>query len=181
LADAVDQMVMGDPLNEETDIGTIVSPAQFDRVNTYVDLAKSDPAGSVRECATLPTDEHLRDGLFVRPAIVTGLPNDHRVCKEEIFGPVTCVIPFDTYEDAIRMANDSEYGLAATIWTQDLSVAMRAVHELEAGFVQVNQNVVVQPMLPYGGVKTSGIGKEASLDSMLEHFTHRKTIIINMN
>ncbi|MEE2755979.1 MAG: aldehyde dehydrogenase family protein [Myxococcota bacterium] len=181
MAAAVDQMVMGDPLDEETDIGTIVSPAQFERVKTYVNLAKSDPSGRVRECATLPSDQHLKSGLFVRPAIITGLSNDHKVAKEEIFGPVTCVIPFDTYEEAIHMANDSEYGLAATIWTQDLSVAMRAVHELEAGFVQVNQNVVVQPMLPYGGVKTSGIGKEASLDSMLEHFTHRKTIIINMN
>ena len=68
-------------------------------------------------------------------------------------------MPFDTYEEAIELANSSDYGLAATIWTQDLKAAMRAIHELEAGFVQVNQNVVVQPMLPYGGVKTSGIGK----------------------
>ena len=181
LANAVDTMVMGDPLDEKTDIGTIVSPAQFERVQTYVNIANSDPAGTVRRCSTLPTDEHLKDGLFVQPCIITGLPNNHTVCTEEIFGPVTCVIPFDSYDDAINMANDSEYGLAATIWTQDLSTAMRAVHELEAGFVQVNQNVVVQPMLPYGGVKTSGIGKEASLDSMLEHFTHRKTIIINMD
>ena len=71
-------------------------------------------------------------------------------------------------------------GLAATIWTRDLSTALKAVRELEAGFVQVNQNVVVQPTLPYGGIKSSGIGKEASLDAMLEHFTHRKTIIMNM-
>ena len=69
-------------------------------------------------------------------------------------------MPFDTYEEAIELANSSDYGLAATIWTQDLKAAMRAIHELEAGFVQVNQNVVVQPMLPYGGVKTSGIGKK---------------------
>ena len=73
-----------------------------------------------------------------------------------------------------------DYALAATIWTRDLNTAMRGVNALHAGFVQVNQNVVVQPMLPYGGFKSSGIGKEASLDAMLEHFTHRKTIIINM-
>ena len=83
-------------------------------------------------------------------------------------------------DEAIEIANDTEYGLAATIWTNDLQAAMRGVNELEAGFVQVNQNLVVQPMLPYGGFKTSGLGKEASLDAMLEHFTHRKTVMINM-
>ena len=134
----------------------------------------------IHECSSLPDDPALADGLFVRPAIITGVQNDHRLSKEEIFGPVTCVMPFDTYEEAIELANTSDYGLAATIWTQDLKAAMRAIHELEAGFVQVNQNVVVQPMLPYGGVKTSGIRKEASLDAMLEHFTHRKTVIINL-
>ena len=74
--------------------------------------------------------------------------------------PVTRVLPFDDYDEVIQMANDSEYGLAATIWTRDLSTALKAVHELEAGFVQVNQNVVVQPTLPYGGIKSSGIGKK---------------------
>ena len=111
--------------------------------------------------------------------IITNVDHEHPTCQEEIFGPVTCVLPFDDYDEVIQMANDSEYGLAATIWTRDLSTALKAVHELEAGFVQVNQNVV-QPTLPYGGIKSSGIGKEASLDAMLEHFTHRKTIIMNM-
>jgi acyl-CoA reductase-like NAD-dependent aldehyde dehydrogenase len=180
LAAQVDTMVMGDPLDEATDIGTIVSPAQFERVKTYVEKARSVDGATVRECSKLPSDKALTDGLFVQPALISGLPNSHAVCQEEIFGPVTCVIPFETYEEAIAIANDTEYGLAATIWTRDLSTAMKAVNELEVGFVQVNQNVVVQPMLPYGGVKSSGIGKEASLDAMLEHFTHRKTIIINM-
>jgi acyl-CoA reductase-like NAD-dependent aldehyde dehydrogenase len=180
LAAQVDTMVMGDPLDEATDIGTIVSPAQFERVKTYVEKARSVDGATVRECSNLPSDKALTDGLFVQPALISGLPNSHAVCQEEIFGPVTCVIPFETYEEAIAIANDTEYGLAATIWTRDLSTAMKAVNELEVGFVQVNQNVVVQPMLPYGGVKSSGIGKEASLDAMLEHFTHRKTIIINM-
>ncbi|MCA9539860.1 MAG: aldehyde dehydrogenase family protein, partial [Myxococcales bacterium] len=80
----------------------------------------------------------------------------------------------------IAMANDTVYGLAASVWTNDMKAALQAVHRLEAGFVQVNQNVVVQPTLPYGGFKQSGLGKEASLDAMLEHFTRRKTIILNM-
>ena len=180
LVAAVNSMKMGDPLDDATDIGTIVSPAQYQRVQSYLDIARSTEGAVIHECSSLPSDAALAEGLFVRPAIITGVQNDHRLSQEEIFGPVTCVMPFDTYEEAIELANSSDYGLAATIWTQDLKAAMRAIHELEAGFVQVNQNVVVQPMLPYGGVKTSGIGKEASLDAMLEHFTHRKTVIINL-
>jgi acyl-CoA reductase-like NAD-dependent aldehyde dehydrogenase len=90
------------------------------------------------------------------------------------------VIKFKTNEEALEGANDSIYGLAATIWTNNLKLALDAAHKLEAGFVQVNQNVVVSANLSYGGVKQSGLGKEASLEAMLEHFTHKKTILINM-
>ena len=90
------------------------------------------------------------------------------------------IVPFDTYDEAIELANDSEFGLAATIWTTNLHRALDAAQRLEAGFVQVNQNLVVQPQLSYGGVKTSGLGKEASLEAMLEHFTHKKTVLIRV-
>ena len=93
---------------------------------------------------------------------------------------MTCIVKFKTYEEAIEQANDSEFGLAATIWTRDLKTALDAVYRLEAGFVQVNQSLVVTSNLSYGGVKNSGLGKEASLEAMLEHFTHKKTIIVNM-
>ena len=109
------------------------------------------------------------------------MSNDNKLAREEIFGPVTCVIKFKDYEDAIRQANDTEFGLAATIWTKDLKTALDATQRLEAGLVQVNQNLVVQANMSYGGVKSSGLGKEASLESMLEHFTHKKTIILNLN
>lgn len=177
----VNEMVIGDPLEEATDIGTIVSPNQFERVQYYLGLATDTPGAVLHRCGKLPTDDKFRDGLFVQPVIITGLSNDHRACREEIFGPVTAILTFDTLDEALTIANDTDYGLAATIWTKDLKTAMRGVHELEAGFVQVNQNLVVQPMLPYGGYKTSGLGKEASLDAMLEHFTHRKTVLINLD
>ncbi|MGH7463259.1 MAG: aldehyde dehydrogenase family protein, partial [Longimicrobiales bacterium] len=110
-----------------------------------------------------------------------GLDNASRLAREEIFGPVTCVIRFSSYEEAVAQANDSDYGLAATIWTQNLKTALDATRRLQAGFVQVNQNIVVQPGLSYGGVKQSGLGREASLEAMLDHFTHKKTVIFNMN
>jgi acyl-CoA reductase-like NAD-dependent aldehyde dehydrogenase len=93
---------------------------------------------------------------------------------------VTAVIRFSTFDEAIAAANDSEYGLAATIWTKDLKTALDGARRLQAGFVQVNQNLVVQPGLSYGGVKSSGLGKEATLEAMLEHFTTKKTVIVNL-
>ncbi|WP_207478977.1 aldehyde dehydrogenase family protein [Arenibaculum pallidiluteum] len=176
----VDALRMGDPLDEATDIGAIVSRQQYDKVLSYIEVGRGTPGAQALECSSMPEDPRLAGGLFVRPVLFTGLGNDSRLAREEIFGPVTCIIRFRDYEEAIAMANDTEYGLAATIWTRDLRTAMDATQRLEAGFVQVNQNLVVQPNLSYGGVKTSGLGKEASLESMLEHFTHKKTIIVNM-
>ncbi|HVZ45650.1 MAG TPA: aldehyde dehydrogenase family protein [Ramlibacter sp.] len=176
----VDAMKMGDPLDEATDIGTIISRGQLERVLGYIETGRADPEARAHECSQLPADEALRDGLFVRPVIFTGLANGSRLAREEIFGPVTCVIAFSTYEEALAMANDSDYGLAATIWTRELKTALDATRRLNAGFVQVNQNIVVQPGLSYGGVKQSGLGREASLEAMLDHFTHKKTVILNM-
>ena len=107
------------------------------------------------------------------------MPPDHPLAQQEIFGPVTCVFPFDDVETVLAEANDSEYGLAASVWTNNLKVGLDLAHRLEAGLVQINQNLVVQANLSYGGVKSSGLGKEASLESMLEHFMHKKTIMVN--
>jgi acyl-CoA reductase-like NAD-dependent aldehyde dehydrogenase len=177
----VDAMRMGDPLDEATDIGAIISAPQFAKVKDYIRIGTETPGANAIPCSTLPADPRLARGYFVRPVLLTGLPRDAAPAREEIFGPVACIFKFTDGEDVIAAANDSEYGLAATVWTRDLKTALDAAHRLEAGFVQVNQNLVVQPNLSYGGVKNSGLGKEASLESMLDHFTHKKTIIINMS
>jgi acyl-CoA reductase-like NAD-dependent aldehyde dehydrogenase len=119
--------------------------------------------------------------MFIQPVVFTGITNDAKIAREEIFGPVTCVIRWTDFAEVIAQANDSDYGLAASIWTNNLKQAMDACHQLEAGLVQVNQNLVVQPNISYGGVKQSGLGKEASLEAMLEHFTNKKTVMINMS
>lgn len=180
LVAAVHQLKMGDPLDESTDIGTIISAQQLATVRKYVALGEACPGAVVYRGSQLPDNPALQAGLFIQPHIFAGIPADHPVWQEEIFGPVTAVMAFDTYEEAIALANDNQYGLSATIWTRDLQKALDAVHRLQAGFVQVNQNLVVQAALSYGGWKQSGLGKEASLGAMLEHFTLQKTVLINL-
>ena len=177
---AVDAMIMGDPLDEATDIGTIVSPGQMEKVRAYIAEGAATPGATAHVCSAMPTDPALKKGLFIQPVIFTGLTGASRLVREEIFGPVTVIQPFDDAESVLAEANDSEYGLAASLWTNNLKVGLDLAHRLEAGLVQINQNLVVQANLSYGGVKSSGLGKEASLEAMLEHFTHKKTIMVNM-
>jgi acyl-CoA reductase-like NAD-dependent aldehyde dehydrogenase len=177
---AVDNMVMGDPLDERTDIGTIVSEGQLEKVKAFIEEGARTVGATAHVCSAMPTDPALRKGLFIQPVIFTGLTRDSRLVREEIFGPVTVIAPFDDAEAVLSEANDSEYGLAASLWTNNLKVGLDLAHRLEAGLVQINQNLVVQANLSYGGVKSSGLGKEASLEAMLEHFTHKKTIMVNM-
>ena len=179
VAAKVDAMVMGDPLDEKTDIGTIISDDQFQKVKTFIDEGLATSGATGRACSAMPDDPALKKGLFIRPYIFTNLPNESRLVQEEIFGPVTVVFPFDDAEKVLADANGTEYGLAASLWTNNLTLGLDLAHRLEAGLVQINQNLVVQANLSYGGVKSSGLGKEASLESMLEHFMHKKTIMVN--
>ncbi len=180
LISKVNGLKMGDPLDETTDIGCMISPQQFDTVKRYLAIGDDTPGAKAHVCSALPTDPRLKDGLFLQPVIFTGVRNDDTLCREEIFGPVTCVVKWSDYDDVIAQANDTDFGLSASVWTNNMTMALDATHRLQAGIVQVNQNLVVQAALPVGGLKDSGLGYEGSLEAMLEHFTHKKTIAFNM-
>eukprot|EP01089_Gocevia_fonbrunei_P000725 TRINITY_DN1070_c0_g1_i3.p1 TRINITY_DN1070_c0_g1~~TRINITY_DN1070_c0_g1_i3.p1 ORF type:complete len:498 (-),score=123.48 TRINITY_DN1070_c0_g1_i3:13-1506(-) len=177
----VNALVMGDPLDDKTDIGTIISKQQYDKVLGFIEFGKNEIGkGTVHICNKLPSKPELENGLFVQPVIFSNIGRDARVAKEEIFGPVACVFEWDNFDEVVAVANDTEFGLSASVWTTNLQTAMQAVQRLDAGIVQVNQNAVVQPNLPVGGFKQSGLGKEGSLEAMLESFTKEKTVSINM-
>ncbi|WP_315831301.1 aldehyde dehydrogenase family protein [Bradyrhizobium prioriisuperbiae] len=180
LRDAVATLKIGDPLDEATDIGTVVSQRQKAKIEAYIAEGERTPGATVLRAGTLPSAAHLKDGLFLQPTIITGLPDASPLMREEIFGPIVCIQSWEDEDDVMARANDSDFGLAATVWTRDLRTALKATRHLDAGYVQVNQNLTIQPNLSYGGFKKSGLGKEASLEAMLEHFTRKKTVVIDM-
>jgi aldehyde dehydrogenase (NAD+) len=176
----LDTKVIGDPMDDKTDIGTIISKAQYDKVQQFIKVAENDPSLTIHYGSKLPSDARLKDGLFLRPVLITGLKNSHEICQKEIFGPVAAIIKWSDFDQALKDANDVEFGLAAGIWTRDLPRALQAAQALEAGFVQVNQYIVFRPSLQFGGFKNSGIGCEGSLKAMIEGYTKEKTVIVNM-
>ncbi|WP_022706113.1 aldehyde dehydrogenase family protein [Paracoccus zeaxanthinifaciens] len=181
LGEQLDRLVIGDPLDEATDVGTIINARQTATIAGYVAQAEATPGATVTRYGQLPKDAALSPDLFVQPTILTGLPDDHPCIMEEIFGPVAVVQGWSDYDEVIDRANSTHYGLAASVWTRSLQVALDSTSRLDAGYVQVNQNLTIQPNVSYGGFGRSGLGKEASLEAMLEHFTRSKTIVMNFD
>jgi len=176
---SVKSLKLGDPMDPESEIGTIISQEQFDRVTRYVELARNTPGAEILCGGGRPDNPELQKGLFFAPTLIKHVPHESACAQEEIFGPVAVVFEWDDFATMMDRANDTEYGLAATLWTRDLSHAMRFVDEIEAGLVQVNQYGTPIANVAYGGLNQSGLGKELSLESMLEHFTRSRTVIIN--
>ena len=168
----------GDPLDDQTEQGAIVSRTQLDKVSFYVDLAQKEGGqialgGKVPE----PINDRCRDGYFFQPTVITGLPVSCRTNREEIFGPVVTITPFDKEEEVIAYANDCEYGLASSVWTQNLNRAHRVAERINTGTVWVNCWLVRDLRVPFGGMKQSGVGREGG-EEALRFFTEPKNICI---
>ncbi len=168
---------MGDPMSPDTQVGPITTPPQYRKVLEYIDIARAEGAtavlggdkGTAPECGT---------GWFVQPTIFTGVRNDMRIAQEEVFGPVLSVIRFEDEADALRIANDVRFGLAAAVWTQDIGRAMRMSEKLQAGTVWINTYRAVSFMAPFGGYKDSGLGRENGIDAVREYL-QTKSVWIN--
>jgi betaine-aldehyde dehydrogenase len=174
------ELRIGDPLDEATDMGAIISRKQFDRVCGYIRDGLAQPAARAIVGGLPPTDGALAEGYYVQPTVFAHAGNDWRLAREEIFGPVQVAIPWTDEADAIRMANDSHYGLAAYVWCRDGARALRTAHAIESGWVQINQGLGQSPGHSYGGFKQSGIGREFSLEGMLDSFTQRQSVTVNL-
>jgi acyl-CoA reductase-like NAD-dependent aldehyde dehydrogenase len=174
------KLKIGDPMDESVDMGAIINQKQFDKVCGYISEGLSLPGVQVLLGGMPPKDGPLTEGFFVQPTVMGNADNGWRLAREEIFGPVLMAIPWSDEEEAVKMANDSHYGLAAYVWCRDIGKALRAAHAIESGWVQVNRGLGQVPGHSYGGYKMSGIGREFSLEGMLDGFTQRKSVTVNL-
>jgi aldehyde dehydrogenase (NAD+)/phenylacetaldehyde dehydrogenase len=176
LAERAKKLVPGDPMDPKTRLGALVSEGQMKSVLGYVELGVKEGAAIVAGGQRQPVNGK---GWFVQATVLDGVNNGMRVAREEIFGPVAVVIPFDDVEDAVRIANDSPYGLAAGIWTRDLRKAHGVSRRLQAGTVWINTYNFYDPAIPFGGYKASGFGRDLGADC-LRDYTQTKSVWISI-
>lgn len=174
LVQKVNALKVGDALDEATDIGAVINAERYSAVCGFIKEAID--AGAKVETGKLPPSVEQAEGYFPTPVIFSGIDNTWRIAKEEVFGPVLVAIPWKNEAEVLTMANDTHYGLAAYVFTNDINAAMRATEALDAGWIQVNRAGGQIPGMSYGGAKQSGIGAEYSIEGALESYTSRKSV-----
>jgi aminomuconate-semialdehyde/2-hydroxymuconate-6-semialdehyde dehydrogenase len=170
------KFTVGDPFDPATKVGAVISEEHFHRVKKYIEIAKEE-GGEILIGGGTP--KGMESGFYIEPTIIVGLDRTSRVVREEVFGPVVTVIPFDTEQEVIEQANDSQYGLSATVWTNDLRRAHRVAQKIKTGVVWVNTWMIRDLRTPFGGMKNSGIGREGGIHSF-EFYTELTNIFIKL-
>lgn len=176
----VKKLKIGDPIEDETDVGAIVSQSHMEKILSYIDLAQEEGGKILTGGKQIKLKGRCANGYFIEPTIIENLAHDCRTNQEEIFGPVVTVTPFDTEEEVLNYANSVEYGLSATVWTENVSRAHRVAERIESGIVWVNCWLLRDLRTPFGGVKNSGVGREGGFEA-LKFFTEEKNVCIKVN
>lgn len=176
LVEGAESWTVGNPLDESTKVGPLVSTEHMDKVLSYIDLAAEEGAKLLTGGERVTTGD-LAAGNYVAPTIFSDADNSMRACQDEIFGPVEMVMPFDTVDEAIEIANESRYGLAGMVWTRDLDTAHRVARQVKTGTMWVNCFFVRDLRAPFGGYKDSGLGREGGHYSY-EFFTEAKAVVM---
>jgi len=176
VAERVGKLNVGDPLDPKTEVGPLIHPRHLDKVMGYMDVARDE--GATIACGGARHDSNP-EGFFVQPTLFASANSGMRIAREEIFGPVLTVIPFDDEEDAVRKANDVDYGLAGYLWTGDTGRAHRVAQAIEAGMIWVNSENVRHLPAPFGGMKASGIGRDGG-DYSFDFYMETKNIAIGL-
>ncbi|MCL6593502.1 MAG: aldehyde dehydrogenase family protein, partial [Alicyclobacillus sp.] len=176
LVERASQLVVGDPLDPKTNVGALISEEHLERVEGFVQRAVKE-GGRILTGGKRPS--HMNRGYFFEPTVIVDVDSCCEIVRQEVFGPVVTVQPFDTEEEVIRAANDTHYGLSATIWTSNLKRAHRVAGEIEAGIIWVNTWFLRDLRTPFGGMKESGIGREGGVHSF-EFYSELKNVCIKL-